>query len=43
LNSALYLTPIRKFKTPESYVIKPLLRLTQQLGQRFLQIIEHGP
>jgi hypothetical protein len=43
LNSAPYLMPIRKFKTPESYVIKPLLRLTQQLGQRFLQIIEHGP
>jgi hypothetical protein len=43
LGSAPYLLPIQKFRPLESYAIEPLLRLTQQLGQRFLQVIEHRP
>ena len=43
LDSAPYLLPIVKFTPLASYAIKALVRLTEQLGQRFLQVIEHGP
>jgi len=35
--------PILKFIALVSYAIKVLVRLTEQLGQRFLQVIEHRP
>ena len=43
LGSAPYLMPILKFIALVSYAIKALVRLTEQLGQRFLQVIEHRP
>jgi hypothetical protein len=43
LDSAPYLLPIVKFILLVSYAIKALVRLTEQLGQRFLQVIEHRP
>jgi hypothetical protein len=35
--------PILKFIALVSYAIKALVRLAEQLGQRFLQVIEHRP
>ena len=43
LSPAPYLMPILKFIALVSYAIKVLVRLTEQLGQRFLQVIEHRP
>ncbi len=43
LSPAPYLMPILKFIALVSYAIKALVRLTEQLGQRFLQVIEHRP
>jgi hypothetical protein len=43
LDSAPYLLPFVKFTALLSYAIKALVRLAKQLGQCFLQIIEHGP
>ena len=43
LSPAPYLMPILKFTALVSYAIKALVRLTEQLGQRFLQVIEHRP
>jgi hypothetical protein len=43
LNSAPYLLPIVKFTPLASYAIKALVRLAEQLGECFLEVIEHGP
>ena len=43
LSPAPYLMPILKFIALVSYAIKALVRLAEQLGQRFLQVIEHRP
>jgi len=43
LDSAPYLLPIRKFTPLVSYAIKALVGLAKQLGECFLQVVEHGP
>jgi hypothetical protein len=43
LNSSRYLLSIRELTPLVSYAIKALVGFTEQLGQCFLQVIEHGP